>query len=322
MKTEFLEGRTVLITGGTGSFGKTILERLVKSHVRQIRVFSRDEAKQDQLRDHYSDQRGRVDFVTGDVRDLSSLRNAMEGADYVFHAAALKQVPNCERFPMEAVRTNVLGAANLLQAVNDCMPLGVVAISTDKAVEPLNVMGLTKALMERIVLSRTSRRHSKVVAVRYGNVVGSRGSVIPLFLGHIAAGRSLPVTHPDMTRFLFCLQDSVDLVLKAVNSGRDGELWVKKMPSSTVMTIAEACLKLKGAHLPIETVGVRPGEKMHEILVSVDEMSRAREDVEHFVISPDRQEHSSKEPHEYSSANTERLGVDQVVELMLKAGLT
>lgn len=313
----FLDGLTVLITGGTGSFGRTILDRLVGTNVGCIRVFSRDEAKQDAMRDLYAD---RVEFVTGDVRDAQSVEEAMRGCDYVFHAAALKQVPNCERFPMEAVKTNVLGAANVVRAAKTCGVLALVAISTDKAVEPLNTMGLTKALMERIVLGG-EKRPCRMLAVRYGNVVGSRGSVVPLFLNRISRGLPLPVTHPEMTRFLLCLQDAADLVIEAAHIGRGCELWVRKMPAATVQTIAAACQKLKGSNLPVEEIGIRSGEKMHEVLVSQDEMRRADERPDHFVIGAEHVEEQTYRHFEYTSANTDRLDVDAVVALLRKAGL-
>lgn len=313
---EFLHGKVVLVTGGTGSFGRTIVEQLLMTDCRKIRVFSRDEAKQEDMRQKFQ----HVEFITGDVRDARSLIDAMYGCDYVFHAAALKQVPNCERFPMEAIRTNVLGAENLVRAARACGPRAVVALSTDKAVEPLNAMGLTKALMERILLS--SRLPSgKMVCVRYGNVVGSRGSVVPLFLRCIDESVELPITHPEMTRFLLTLEESVELVLAAAEHGKHGELWVRKMPAATVEAIARACWALRGGTgRPLtRTVGVRPGEKMHEVLVSADEMVRARDWENHFVIGREGQDH---ERLAYTSENTDRLGVDQVVELLKKARLS
>jgi UDP-N-acetylglucosamine 4,6-dehydratase len=310
---DFLADRTVLVTGGTGSFGQAILSRLAASRA-ALRVLSRDEAKQDALRGEY---RNRVDFVTGDVRDLATVVDAMRGADYVFHAAALKQVPNCERFPMEAVRTNVLGAQNVVEATKICRPTAVVAISTDKAVEPLNAMGLTKALMERLVLSASGE--SRMVCVRYGNVVGSRGSVVPLFLDRIARGQPLPITDPEMTRFLLCLPDAVELVLSAALHGKHGELWVSKMPAATVASIAGACCWIRGVDAQWRLVGTRPGEKRHEVLVTEDEMSRARELPGHFVV--DREQRPPPRG-EYTSENTDRLDVDGVVSLLRKAGIT
>lgn len=314
--TRFLAQNAVLVTGGTGSFGKAILDQLLKTEIRCVRIFSRDEAKQDSMREMYRD--ARIEFITGDVRDIGSLTDAMRGCSYVFHAAALKQVPNCERFPLEAIRTNVLGAVNVITAAKQCRPLCVVAISTDKAVEPLNTMGLTKALMERIVLDERNDC-SRMICVRYGNVVGSRGSVVPLFLGRIEKKQPLPVTHPNMTRFLLCLEDAVDLVIHAARDGQNGELWVRKMPAATVQTIAEACLKARAATLPIQVIGVRPGEKMDEVLVSFDEMRRAVERSEHFVVKRDKSGGSRQE--EYTSANTQQLTVNEVVPLLQRAGL-
>lgn len=316
----FLDGKVVLVTGGTGSFGRTIVERLLRTDVRKVRVFSRDEAKQEDMRQKFE----QVDYITGDVRDERSLTDAMDGADYVFHAAALKQVPNCERFPMEAVRTNVLGAENLVRAAQVCEPRAVVALSTDKAVEPLNAMGLTKALMERILLS-SHVSGTRMVCVRYGNVIGSRGSVVPLFLKCIEEGKPLPITHPEMTRFLLTLEESVELVLAAAEHGKQGELWVRKMPAATVDTIAKACQVLRGFSHPFLVVpagvivGVRPGEKMHEVLVSTDEMRRARDLADHFVVG--REDLETENPA-YTSKNTTRLDVDQVVGLLKNAGLS
>jgi UDP-N-acetylglucosamine 4,6-dehydratase/5-epimerase len=310
----FLVGKTVLVTGGTGSFGRTIVDRLTSTEVRRVRVFSRDEAKQEDMRQKYEKH---VDFITGDVRDQESLTRAMDGADYVFHAAALKQVPNCERFPMEAVRTNVFGAENLVRAARSCGPRAVVALSTDKAVEPLNTMGLTKALMERILLS-SHPPGVRMICVRYGNVVGSRGSVVPLFLKCLDAGEPLPITHPEMTRFLLTLEESVDLVLHAASEGRDGDLWVRKMPAATVETIVTACSLLRGnVGLATKKVGIRPGEKMHEVLVSADEMRKAESLDDHFVI---RAGYTSGGP-EYTSSSTVQLDTDQVVEMLRRAGL-
>jgi len=308
----FLDGKSVLITGGTGSLGHALVKRLVDTDV-ELRVFSRDEAKQDAMRQLYP----KVDYITGDIRDPVALTDAMEGADYVFHAAALKQVPNCERFPVEAIRTNTLGALNLAEAAKKCRPRAVIAISTDKAVEPLNTMGLTKALMERIVLSRDT---PEMMVVRYGNVIGSRGSVVPLFLDCIANGRSLPITNRHMTRFLFCLSDAVDLLLRVAEDGVGGQLWVKKMPAATVDTIAQACLKFRGQERrSTEQFGIRPGEKMHEVLVTSDERRRAKETGEHFIIYQGFEVFGTMD--EYTSENTERLDVDGVVKLLEKAGL-
>lgn len=314
--TEFLRGCSVLVTGGTGSFGRAILGRLLETEVAQVRVFSRDEAKQDAMRESIGDER--VEYVTGDIRDPDSVTSAMRGVHFVFHAAALKQVPNCERFPMEAVKTNVLGASNVVAAARACEPLSLVAISTDKAVEPLNTMGLSKALMERIVLGGADKRHqTRMLCVRYGNVIGSRGSVVPLFLKCIDEGRPLPITDPDMTRFLLRLDDAVDLVLDAARVGYSGELWVRKMPAATVATIAEACQKFRGRGADTKLVGVRPGEKKHEVLVSADEMVRAEDLPLHFLI---KREPVSGTRAEYTSEVTERLDADGVVDLLGSAG--
>lgn len=320
MPTSHFDRCTVLITGGTGSFGKTILARLVQTDVGHIRVFSRDEAKQDTLREQYADDH-RLEFFTGDIRDLESVTEAMEGCQYVFHAAALKQVPNCERFPLEAVRTNVMGAANVLQAAKQTRPLSVVAISTDKASLPLCSMGLTKALMERILLNCRSDS-VRLVCVRYGNVVGSRGSVVPLFLERVKLGKPLPITDPGMTRFLLCLDQAVDLVFMASRHGRNGELWVRKMPASTVRDLAIAC---SSPDYPTINIGIRPGEKLHETLVSSDEMRRAVELDDHFIICPPKSSrldgNRSNVIADYTSENTTRLTVEQIRTLLHRAGL-
>jgi len=311
-------GGVVLVTGGTGSFGRTIVRRLLgEPGVEQVRVFSRDEGKQDALREEF----GRdplIELVTGDVRDADSVEAAMRGARWVFHAAALKQVPNCERFPVEALRTNALGSENVRRAAVRCGPEAVVAISTDKAVAPINAMGISKAMMERILLRPPEPgSRTRFVCVRYGNVLGSRGSVVPLFLDRVRRGQVLPITHPDMTRFLLDLGEAVELSVQALLEGQHGQVWVKKMPAATVDTIASA---VGGADYPRELVGVRPGEKLHEVLVHEEEMPRAEERGAYFVVGPTAREQAPR-AREYTSRTTERLGVEDVRQMLVRAGL-
>ena len=307
-----LAGSEILVTGGTGSFGQTIVNQLLKTGVDKIRVLSRDEAKQDLMRDRLSDDR--LVFITGDVRDLGTVTAAMKDVRYVFHAAALKQVPNCERHPIEAIRTNTLGSENVRLAALKCKPDAVVALSTDKACSPINTMGLSKALMERILLQdyRSYSAGTRFVCVRYGNVIGSRGSVIPLFLDRIRQKRPLPITNPDMTRFLLHLPQAVDIALEAARHGQHGELWVRKMPAATIRDLAAA---VAPPDYPTTIVGVRPGEKLHEVLVNEDEMRRAEDMGAYYVVG--------KTPGtltgEYTSSNTERLDVAGVRKLLQQA---
>lgn len=308
MTTAF-SGSEVLVTGGTGSFGQIIVRRLLELAAARIRILSRDEAKQDAMREALADDR--LHFITGDVRDKETVVSAMNNAEYVFHAAALKQVPNCERFPLEAVRTNVLGSANVRAAALECQPRVVVAISTDKACSPINAMGLTKALMEKVFLTG-ERVRPRFVCVRYGNVVGSRGSVVPLFLERIRKGAQIPITHPDMTRFLLCLPQAVDTAMQAALEADHGDVWVRKMPAATVQSIALAVAPIG---YPMAVVGVRPGEKMHEVLVNEEEMRRAEDRGDHYVIGATQTQLTG----EYTSKNTERLDVDGVRDLLRQA---
>jgi UDP-N-acetylglucosamine 4,6-dehydratase len=302
-------GMRILVTGGTGSFGQIIVRRLLDAGAAEVHVLSRDEAKQDAMRERFADDRLR--FITGDIRDASTVVTAMEDATYVFHAAALKQVPNCERHPMEAIRTNALGSENVRLAALRCRPEAVVAISTDKACSPINTMGLCKALMERLLLQET-RSTVRFVAVRYGNVIGSRGSVVPLFRERIRQNRPLPVTDMDMTRFLLLLPRAVDTALEAAISGEHGELWVRKMAAAT---IADIVMAMAPPEYPTVIVGVRPGEKMHEVLVNEDEMRRAEDRGDHYVIGSS----PSGRVGEYTSANTERLSIEALRVMLEQA---
>lgn len=305
-----------LVTGGTGSFGKAIVRRLLYyAPGDRIRVLSRDEAKQDAMREEFTSDR--LEFITGDIRDLQTVESAMRGVRSVFHAAALKQVPNCERFPMEAIRTNALGSENVRQAAQRTGPKTVVAISTDKACEPINAMGLTKALMERLLLrERGTDTETSFVCVRYGNVIGSRGSVVPLYANRIRRGLPLPVTDFEMTRFLLHLNQAVELAITASLYGKHGEVWVRKMPAATIRDLVTAMAPTPD--YPVEIIGIRPGEKTHEVLVNEDEMWRATEHADYFVLNT---EAVAKPPalNEYTSANTERLDVETLRRLLLKA---
>lgn len=326
---KLLEDKVLMITGGTGSFGSTVVKRFLNSGVREIRIFSRDEKKQEDMRIALKDDKAK--FYIGDVRNYDSVHQAMHGVDYVFHAAALKQVPSCEFYPMEAVRTNVLGAENVLNAVVANSVKRVVVLSTDKAVYPINAMGLSKAMMEKLMVAKSRLRgegETVFCATRYGNVMASRGSVIPLFVDLIKAGKPLTVTDPEMTRFLMSLEDSVDLVLHAFEHAKQGDILVQKAPASTVGDLAQAMKELFTADNPIQIIGTRHGEKLYESLLSREEMARA-EDIDRYyrIPSDDRDlnyakyfvegESSISGSEDYTSHNTERLSVKQVKELLL-----
>jgi UDP-N-acetylglucosamine 4,6-dehydratase/5-epimerase len=326
---ELLKDKVLMITGGTGSFGSTVVRRFLNSGVREIRIFSRDEKKQEDMRIALKDSKAK--FYIGDVRNYDSVHQAMHGVDYVFHAAALKQVPSCEFYPMEAVRTNVLGAENVLNAAVANGVKRVVVLSTDKAVYPINAMGISKAMMEKLMVAKARlRREGETVlcATRYGNVMASRGSVIPLFVDLIKAGKPLTVTDPAMTRFLMSLEDSVDLVLHAFEHAKQGDIFVQKAPASTVGDLAQAMKELFSAENPIQIIGTRHGEKLYESLLSREEMAHA-EDMDRYYRIPadDRDlnyakyfvegESSVSASDDYTSHNTQRLNVVQVKELLL-----
>jgi UDP-N-acetylglucosamine 4,6-dehydratase len=323
------ENSTLLITGGTGSFGNAALRRFLATDVAEIRVFSRDEKKQEDMRIALRDRR--VTFHIGDVRDYAAVDDAMHGVDYVFHAAALKQVPSCEFYPMEAIRTNVLGAENVMRAAIAHGVSRCVVLSTDKAVYPINAMGMSKAMMEKVMVakSRLSDGAGTVLcATRYGNVMASRGSVIPLFLEQLRAGRPLTVTDPRMTRFLMSLDESVDLILFAFANARPGDIFVQKAPAATVGDLAEAMRQLLGSASPIEVIGTRHGEKLYESLVSREEMTRARDLGQYFSIAADARdlnydkyvvtgEAGISETDDYTSHNTKRLDVAEIKQVLL-----
>lgn len=322
-------GKTLMITGGTGSFGSAVLSRFLDTDVREIRIFSRDEKKQEDMRIALNNPK--LKFHIGDVRNYDSVYEAMHGADYVFHAAALKQVPSCEFYPMEAVRTNVLGAENVMNAAIACKVKRVVVLSTDKAVYPVNAMGISKAMMEKLMVAKSRMRsegETVLCATRYGNVMASRGSVIPLFVDQMRAGKPLTVTDPNMTRFLMSLDDSVDLVLHAFEHAVQGDIYVQKSPASTVGVLAQALLELFESRSEVRIIGTRHGEKLYESLLSREEMARAEDMGRYYrVPADDRDLNYAKyfvegetrvsTLEDYTSHNTERLDVPRVKELLM-----
>jgi UDP-glucose 4-epimerase len=322
--------KTLMITGGTGSFGNAVLKRFIETDVREIRIFSRDEKKQEDMRIALNNPKLR--FYIGDVRDYDSIHDAMKGVNYVFHAAALKQVPSCEFYPMEAVKTNVLGAENVMNAAIDQDVERVIVLSTDKAVYPINAMGLSKAMMEKLMVAKARMRgegDTVLCATRYGNVMASRGSVIPLFIGQLKEDKPLTITDPGMTRFLMSLEDSVDLVLHAFEHGRQGDIFVQKAPASTIEVLAIALRELFNRDNPIRVIGTRHGEKLYESLVSREEIAKAEDMGQYYrVPSDDRDLNYAKyfvegeleiaALDDYTSHNTERLDVEGVKRLLLK----
>ena len=324
------DNKVLMITGGTGSFGNTVLKRFLNTNVREIRVFSRDEKKQEDMRIALSNDK--VKFYIGDVRDYQSVAEAMVGVDYIFHAAALKQVPSCEFYPMEAVKTNVIGTENVLNAAIANGVKRVVVLSTDKAVYPINAMGISKAMAEKLMVAKSRmipQQGPVICATRYGNVMASRGSVIPLFVDQLKAGNELTVTDPNMTRFLMSLEDSVDLVLHAFENAQQGDIFVQKAPASTVQELAEALRQLFKRENPIKVIGTRHGEKLYESLISREEMAKADDMGRYYRIPADNRDLNYKkyfvegEQHiseldDYTSHNTERLDIDGIKALLLK----
>jgi len=322
--------KILMITGGTGSFGNKVLKRFLPTDVSEIRIFSRDEKKQEDMRTELNSPK--LKFYIGDVRDYDSIHQAMKGVNYVFHAAALKQVPSCEFYPFEAVRTNVLGAENVMTAAIANNIDKVVMLSTDKAVYPINAMGLSKALMEKFMVAKARMQNegeTVLCATRYGNVMASRGSVIPLFVSQLKDGKELTVTDPNMTRFLMSLDDSVDLVLHAYEHGRQGDIFVQKAPASTIGDLAQALKELLKLDNPIKIIGTRHGEKLYESLVSREEMARAQDMAAYYCIPADNRdlnyakyfndgEERISVLDDYTSHNTVRLSVEQVKSLLLK----
>lgn len=324
------DNKVLMITGGTGSFGNAVLRRFLDTAVREIRVFSRDEKKQEDMRIELNNTK--LKFFIGDVRNYDSIYEALSGVDYVFHAAALKQVPSCEFYPMEAVRTNVLGAENVMNAALARGVRRMIVLSTDKAVYPINAMGLSKAMMEKLMVAKSRLRgdgETVLSATRYGNVMASRGSVIPLFISQIKAGKPLTVTDPSMTRFLMSLPDSVDLVLHAFQNGRQGDIFVQKAPACTVQVLAQALLEIFSSRGHVKVIGTRHGEKLFESLVSREEMARASNDERYFRIPADGRdlnyakyfvegETAVSSAEDYTSHNTTRLDKHAVIDVLLK----
>ncbi len=323
--------KILLISGGTGSFGNAVLKRFLKSELREIRIFSRDEKKQDDMRKRYASDK--LKFYIGDVRDPASVLSAMRGVDYVFHAAALKQVPSCEFHPMEAVKTNVIGTENATEAAIQCGVRRMICLSTDKAVYPINAMGISKAMMEKVFVAKSRNvdpAKTAICGTRYGNVMASRGSVIPLFVKQILAGTPITITDPAMTRFMMTLDDAVDLVLYAFEHGNSGDIFVQKAPAATTQTLAKALTELLGKpDYPINIIGTRHGEKKHETLLSREEMALAGDLPGYFRVPPDlrdlnygkyveRGEKRISEAEDYTSANTQRLDVDDMKQLLMK----
>lgn len=323
------KNRVLLITGGTGSFGNAVLRRFLQTEIRQIRILSRDEKKQDDMRHQFPD--AKLKFYVGDVRNLDSIREAVAGVDFIFHAAALKQVPSCEFYPMEAVRTNVVGTDNLLQGALEAGVKRVVVLSTDKAAYPINAMGMSKALMEKIMIARSrmaGERGLVFCGTRYGNVMASRGSVIPLFIQQIEAGLPLTITEPNMTRFMMNLDGAVDLVLFAFANGKPGDRFVQKAPAATLATLAEGLKRLLRADNAIKVIGTRHGEKLYETLLTREEMAHATDLGEYFRVAADTRDLNynlyfsegqpgAAEIEDYHSHNTRRVNVEEMMELLL-----
>ncbi|CUR66572.1 polysaccharide biosynthesis protein [Achromobacter xylosoxidans] len=321
----------LLITGGTGSFGNAVLKRFLQTDIGEIRIFSRDEKKQDDMRKRYSHPK--LKFYIGDVRNSQSLLNATRGVDYIFHAAALKQVPSCEFHPMEAVYTNILGTENVLEAAIRNKVSKVVCLSTDKAVYPINAMGISKAMMEKVMVAKSrdlDAGETVICGTRYGNVMASRGSVIPLFIDQIRAGTPMSITDPDMTRFMMTLSDAVDLVLYAFEHGNNGDLFVQKAPAATVQTLAQTLARMLGKpNHPIIVIGTRHGEKLYEVLLSREEMASAEDMGDYYRIPPDLRdlnyakfveqgEEKISRSEDYNSHNTQRLDTKGMEQLLLK----
>lgn len=332
MSTAF-KGKTLLITGGTGSFGNAVLRRFLSSEISEIRIFSRDEKKQDDMRRHYNNKK--IKFYIGDVRDAGSISKVIHGVDYIFHAAALKQVPSCEFFPIEAVKTNVLGTDNVLNAAEMYGVKRMVVLSTDKAAYPINAMGMSKALMEKAMVARSRNNDPEkqvFCGTRYGNVMASRGSVIPLFVEQIKNGTPLTITDANMTRFMMTLDDAVDLVIYAFENAMPGDLFVQKAPAATIETLAKALIELYNAKNEIRIIGTRHGEKLYETLVNREDMVKAQDLGNYYRIPVDSRDlnyaqyFSEGSPdvskfEEYHSHNTQRLDVEGMKQLLLKLPL-
>lgn len=321
--------KTILITGGTGTFGHAVLDRFLATGIREIRIFSRDEKKQEDMRARYNDPK--LKYHIGDVREPDSVATAMAGVDFVFHAAALKQVPSCEFHPMEALKTNAIGAENVMEAAAACGVKKVILLSTDKSVYPINAMGLSKAMMEKLMTAKArliGDGGTVLCGTRYGNVMGSRGSVIPLFVDQIKSGRPLTITDPEMTRFMMTIDDAVELVLYAYAHARPGDIFVQKAPAATMGVLAEALKRIFRSDVPVKVIGTRHGEKLYETLLTREEMARAEDLGDYFRIPADTrdlnyslyftegEERVSRE-RDYNSHNTRRLSVEELTEMLL-----
>lgn len=335
--SNYFSGKTLMITGGTGSFGSTVLKRFLSSDIEQIRIFSRDEKKQDDIRHElqakHPEYANKVRFYIGDVRNIESIRDAVDGVDFIFHAAALKQVPSCEFFPMEAVRTNVMGTDNLLRTAIEAKVKNVVCLSTDKAAYPINAMGISKAMMEKVIRAHALRASEKsgtvISCTRYGNVMCSRGSIIPLFIEQIKSGKPITITNPDMTRFLMNLDEAVDLVMFAFEHAHPGDLFVQKADASTIGVLGQAVQKLFG-DTGVRIIGSRHGEKLYETLMTREELVRAEDMGEYFRVTPDGRDLNYDNyvkydaansrvqmDEDYSSHNTKLLNVDETIKKIL-----
>lgn len=322
--------KILLITGGTGSFGNAVLDRFLDEDFKEIRIFSRDEKKQDDMRKKY--QNDKIKFYLGDVRDINSIRDAVRGVDYIFHAAALKQVPSCEFFPMEAVKTNIIGTDNLLTAAIDAGVSNVVCLSTDKAAYPINAMGTSKAMMEKVIVAKARNidpEKTRISTTRYGNVMASRGSVIPLFIEQIKAGRPLTLTDGDMTRFMMSLDEAVDLVLFAFENAEQGDIMVQKAPAATIHTLIQAIGKIFNVSPEVKEIGIRHGEKMYESLLTAEEAVRSVDMGDFYRVPSDKRDLNydkyfdegrgeSQLLGEYNSDNTDQLTVDELAEKLLE----
>ena len=323
-------GKTLMITGGTGSFGNAVLDRFLDTDIGEIRIFSRDEKKQDDMRKKYKNDKLR--FYIGDVREKQSVVNAIHGVDYIFHAAALKQVPSCEFFPMEAVKTNIIGTNNVLEAAVEAGVEKIVCLSTDKAAYPINAMGISKAMMEKVIIAKARtlpKDQTTICVTRYGNVMCSRGSVIPLFIDQIKDGQPLTITNPNMTRFLMGLEEAVDLVLYAFENGNPGDLFIRKAPASTIGDLAEAVKELFDPSAGIRYIGIRHGEKMSETLMTAEEFSKAEDMGDYFRVPVDARDLNYEKYFEdgnteirqdqsFTSDNTRMLGIEEIKELLLQ----
>ena len=333
MKKDIFKDKVLLITGGTGSFGNAVLRRFLDSSLKEIRIFSRDEKKQEDMRIQYNNEK--LKFYIGDVRNYRSIEDAMDGVDYVFHAAALKQVPSCEFFPIQAVETNILGTNNVLEAAINHNVKKVIVLSTDKAAYPINAMGMSKALMEKTIIAKARMlgedSNTTICLTRYGNVMGSRGSVIPLFYKLIKEGKPITVTDPNMTRYMMTLEQAVKLVMFAFENGNQGDLFVQKAPGATIQTLADAVKKFKNSDVETKIIGTRHGEKDHEVLVTREEMTKAEDMGDYFRVPMDNRDLNYdnfypngdgkvKKYESYTSNNTHQLDVDGMVELLKEMG--